>query len=466
MISKQELIERAREWGLRVDVVEKDYALGWLLAAISQHEEAAELWVLKGGTCVKKCFFETYRFSEDLDFSLLPEAEYDESAVLGTLREVAALASDLSGIDFSQDQITLHARKDRLGRATYEGRIGYRGPLAMPSWPRVLFDLTQHEPVLDEPVLRRVLHPYSDDLPIEAGVRTYTLEELLAEKTRALVERCRPRDLYDVVFIIGNATPATDHARELFREKCSAKGITVPDAAGVLAIIAASGELHSEWEHMLGHQLPQLPPVDTVLVRVPAALRWLEPERMITAPQLQTVPALGGEAYLTPAPIGHWQGASGLEQIRFAGANRLIVHFRYSDRIRAVEPYSLRRSSKGNVLLHAWEIETSQIKRFDVAKIADVRVTDRGFAPRYQVEFTAGGSMDMVAPIITSSAAASPRRYPRSRQGASGPTYVFTCPLCGKEFRHRRNDSALRRHKMKDSEWYCAGRSGYLNRVI
>jgi predicted nucleotidyltransferase component of viral defense system len=32
-----------------------------------------ESWVFKGGACLKKCYFETYRFSEDLDFSLRDE---------------------------------------------------------------------------------------------------------------------------------------------------------------------------------------------------------------------------------------------------------------------------------------------------------------------------------------------------------------------------------------------------------
>jgi hypothetical protein len=301
---------------------------------------------------------------------------------------------------------------------------------------------------------------------MEAGVKTYTLEELLAEKTRALVERCRPRDLYDVVYIIGNATPEIAHARDLFREKCSAKSIAAPNAAGVLSVVAASAELHSEWASMLGHQLPQLPPIETVLARVPAALRWLEPEKIVAAPALLAVPARGGEVFVASASIGHWHNASGLEQIRFAGANRLIVQFRYSGRVRSVEPYSLRRSSKGNVLLHAWEIESNHIKAFDVTKIDEVRVSDRGFAPRYQVEFTAGGSVNIAVPTITLTGSSTPRRYLRSRRGASGPTYVFTCPVCGKEFRHRRNDAALRRHKTKDGAWYCTGRRGYLNRVI
>jgi predicted nucleotidyltransferase component of viral defense system len=37
-----------------------------VLAGIYAHEELANSWLFKGGTCLKKCFFETYRFSEDL----------------------------------------------------------------------------------------------------------------------------------------------------------------------------------------------------------------------------------------------------------------------------------------------------------------------------------------------------------------------------------------------------------------
>ena len=110
-----------------------------------------------------------------------------------------------SGIEFSADALAVRSRVDRQGRTTFEGKIGYRGPLAVPGWPRVLFDLTQHEPAIDEPVLRRVLHPYPDELPVDSLVQTYSMEELIAEKVRALVERTRPRDLYDVVCVLGVA---------------------------------------------------------------------------------------------------------------------------------------------------------------------------------------------------------------------------------------------------------------------
>lgn len=74
MIDRREILAIAAQTSLTPHVVEKDYVLGWLLAGIFAHEELAESWIFKGGTCLKKCFFETYRFSEDLDFTLRDEA--------------------------------------------------------------------------------------------------------------------------------------------------------------------------------------------------------------------------------------------------------------------------------------------------------------------------------------------------------------------------------------------------------
>ncbi len=51
------------------DIIEKDYVLSWVLAGIHMHEATKNSWIFKGGTCLKKCYFETYRFSEDLDFT-------------------------------------------------------------------------------------------------------------------------------------------------------------------------------------------------------------------------------------------------------------------------------------------------------------------------------------------------------------------------------------------------------------
>jgi predicted nucleotidyltransferase component of viral defense system len=132
VIRKQDILARAAEWGLRANIVEKDYALGWFLAAIARHPETAQSWVFKGGTCLKKCFIETYRFSEDLDFSLLPKAVYTDEGLRAILREIAREATQMSGIEFAESEVSIRERRDKLGRTTFEGKVGYRGPLAIP----------------------------------------------------------------------------------------------------------------------------------------------------------------------------------------------------------------------------------------------------------------------------------------------------------------------------------------------
>jgi predicted nucleotidyltransferase component of viral defense system len=118
VIRKEEVLERARSWGLRPDVVEKDYVLGWLLAALARNEEVRADWIFKGGTCLKKCYFETYRFSEDLDFSLRPAAQYTPDALLTILKAVAEDAYELSGIELP---ITEIKRSSPGSMAPYSG---------------------------------------------------------------------------------------------------------------------------------------------------------------------------------------------------------------------------------------------------------------------------------------------------------------------------------------------------------
>lgn len=78
MIGRPEIVQRSLEWGLREDVVEKDYVLGWVLWGIGSDPILGNSWIFKGGTCLKKCYVETYRFSEDLDFTVLPGAPRTE----------------------------------------------------------------------------------------------------------------------------------------------------------------------------------------------------------------------------------------------------------------------------------------------------------------------------------------------------------------------------------------------------
>jgi predicted nucleotidyltransferase component of viral defense system len=467
VIRKQDILDRSAEWGLRSDVVEKDYALGWLLAAIARHPETSRLWVFKGGTCLKKCFIETYRFSEDLDFSLLPDAAYSAEGLLTILRELARNATEMSGIEFAEAEISVRERQDKQGRPTFQGRVGYRGPLAFPGWPRLLLDLTRHEPVVGVVDRRPIFHPYPDALPDGTEVSTYSLEELLAEKTRALWERTRPRDAYDVVFLLDNhaADLDLDQAREFFALKCRAKDFEPPASADLASRVRDDAELQAEWANMLAHQLPQLAPADGIIARITGGLlEWLD--RLPPAPRirLQPVAASAGGMPLAAPAVRFWgtDAGPGLERIRFAGANRLYVEFDYNQKHRVVEPYSLRRARAGNVLLYAWELAAGHIKAFDLGKIANLRVGSTSFSPRYAID------LGLIAPVAERRHSGSPRAgRPRGgpRRRSRGISHVYQCVVCGRRFRHSRFDSSLGPHKDKQG-YPCAGRVGIFVRSV
>ena len=62
MIEKNEIIEISKFKKLNPSIIEKDYILGWILAALQNLSELFENWVFKGGTYLKKCCFDDYRF--------------------------------------------------------------------------------------------------------------------------------------------------------------------------------------------------------------------------------------------------------------------------------------------------------------------------------------------------------------------------------------------------------------------
>lgn len=467
MISRQDILDRAAEWQLRPEVVEKDYVLGWLLCSIGLQEEIQATWVFKGGTCIKKTYFETYRFSEDLDFTLSPDAAYTEAGIREHLQAIVRQCTEISGIEFPVDQVRVLPRHNKAGQPTFQGRIYYRGPLQrMQNYASIIFDITNQESVVAEPIARPVFHPYPDELLPELTVRCYSLEELLAEKTRALYERTRPRDLYDVVYLLENCVEALGLAevRRVFSEKCAFKGLTLPSADELRQLVSGNEELRADWTNMLAHQLPNLPDIEDVVARFNGLAGFVdEPEFVAAEAVLPSASVSVQETPIGLSGIRYWGSGLPLETVRFAGANRLLLEFDYHGKHRVVEPYSLREArTTGNILLYAWELSSGQIKAFKVNEIAGARASNTGFSPRYRVELSSQGPVSI--PLATSSPRAySPRPSMPSRKSTahSGPTYIYECPYCNKRFRRQKHDSKLNPHKSKDG-WDCPGRTGYL----
>ena len=390
MIRHEEIRDLEVEWGLREDVIEKDYVLGWVLWGIGSDSVLSNAWIFKGGTCLKKCFLETYRFSENLDFTVLHDGPITPEEVRPIVEQILSRVSAESGIDFSVRPPRFQSRRDPLST---EGRIYYRGPRQAPNPVSIKLDLSKNEAVVQPSVLRTITHLFSDRLPELSAVRTYAFEEVFAEKIRAMGERCRPRDLYDIVnlFRRRDFREHPDVIYEVLTAKCQFKGIPVPDVASLEGSPYRS-ELESEWANMLGHQLPVLPPFEPYWNELDALFAWLE-GRDVPEERAPIGVGIDDDATWTPPPtISSWGFGIPVEMIRFAAVNHLCIELGYNGTTRIIEPYSLRRTREGNLILYAIRAEDRGTRSYRIDRIESVEVTNRPFIPEYAIELSSHGS--------------------------------------------------------------------------
>ena len=394
MISKQELLQLRAEWQLDIGVIEKDYVLGWVLAAIAAEPTIAAHWIFKGGTCLRKCYYETYRFSEDLDFTVIDGGPEEPDELTAIFERVAEWLRAESGIDLLVDSGSFVQRRNLRGNSTTQGRLAYRGPNPQRgTLPKLKLDITSDEVLVERPVLRSIVHSYDDSPLLTNGVLCYSLAELAAEKTRALAERCRPRDLYDVVHmhrhpdLLGLAP----QVMSALTDKCAHAGIAVPDADAIRASQYAE-KIEREWENMLGHQLPRpLPPFAEFWNALDPIFAWLHEERPRTALRRAELGKNLDSDWIAPRAITSWRRGIPIETIRYAGANRLKVEIDYRAEQgrsgpRIVEPYSLRRTQDGNLVLFVVN-DHGELRSYRVDRIAGVRPTATPFTPKFAVEF-------------------------------------------------------------------------------
>ena len=259
MITKQQVIATASQTNLQPLVVEKDYVLGWMLWGISR-SPFADTWVFKGGTCLKKCFFETYRFSEDLDSTLEDSTHLDESFLAENLSKICDSIYEETGIEFPEELRKFDLYENPRGKTNCQIKVAYRGPVSPPgkNAPRIKFDLSADEILVLPPEQTPVIHPYKDEPEGGIHIRAYQFLEAFGEKVRALGERTRPRDLYDVInlFRYDESRPQPAVLLDVLKQKCTFKDVPVPDFS---QIELYRDELTASWENMLGHQLPALP---------------------------------------------------------------------------------------------------------------------------------------------------------------------------------------------------------------
>lgn len=201
MILQKEIFQHRNKFGVPPTTIDKDWVLGHFLNAMYSFSEISENFIFKGGTCLKKCYFTNYRFSEDLDFTLL-----DNTFSVGKklINKIINTVEINSGAKFHLNFIKPQIHKDV--EQGYEVEIKFWGAdhkpnqkLLLPSrWQtKIKLDVSFSEKLILAPVNKTITHPYSDKEQIINSIPVYSIYEIVAEKLRSLVQRNRPRDVYD-----------------------------------------------------------------------------------------------------------------------------------------------------------------------------------------------------------------------------------------------------------------------------
>lgn len=188
MIKKDELAKTAEAKRLSLENAEKDYLLELLLFSIYQN--FGETLALKGGTCMYK-LYNLNRFSEDLDFTL-NKRKFDLEKFLSKILRLLKLL----GIEGKIKDTEKYRNEINV-------RLSFKGPLydgRKESLCFISINISLRERVLKD-LKKELLIPVYREIP-SFEVFALDEQEILAEKVRAILTRNKPRDVYDLWFLL------------------------------------------------------------------------------------------------------------------------------------------------------------------------------------------------------------------------------------------------------------------------
>lgn len=180
MISDARLRYLAGSKKLNLIYLEKDYFLTLLLYTLREIDGI----VFKGGTALNKIFLNHTRLSEDLDFSCkgkISVVKKEIESVLNANKEIFP--------KFAFDKNTL---------GFFRMKIFYKSFFFQQSF--LFLDINKKASIILPPQKQNVPHFY-DEIP-EFEILTLNIDEIIAEKIRALITRNQPRDYFDTYMLL------------------------------------------------------------------------------------------------------------------------------------------------------------------------------------------------------------------------------------------------------------------------
>lgn len=266
------LQQKASETKTGLWIIEKDYAISYLLSAIFKVPLLKQFLVLKGGTALRKAYFNNFRFSEDLDFSSHPKSNAAE------IRESISIAVNIMQQDLQErghfliqsEPLTLQEPHPRKQIAhTIRVQFPYhREPLC-----RLKIEITIDEPLLLTAAIKPILHEYDEAL--ETKINVYPLTEIVSEKYRALIQSLARlqdkgwganrvcRDYYDLWWILKKVDLSTQNIPFLVKQKCTMLNVNYESKEKFFDELLIN-VAKTEWEKLLIPFIPHPTPFEIV----------------------------------------------------------------------------------------------------------------------------------------------------------------------------------------------------------
>ena len=266
MIKPGEIQQKAGEMGVRDQQIEKDYMLSWILQGVAQHEQLSKTIVFKGGPVLKKIYFEDYRFSEDLDFTLLNNDITNEQ-IFEWFKETFEYILEEANIRLEIIDNNEHEDGGINFYISYVGPLGGQG-----NNKKVKVDISRSEKLEFKPVMQTVLLGYSD--LTEHQLLCYPLEEVLVEKMRTVMQRMQARDFYDIWYLLEQHGMDVNFYLKEFANKCESKKLNPVDFPKKLA--ERLPKYKGRWESSMNEQIHDLPDFDKVEREVQRHLKKLK----------------------------------------------------------------------------------------------------------------------------------------------------------------------------------------------
>lgn len=256
MLTRHAITRRADTDGVDSTVVERDYVLTHIVAQLHRAAmEGTARLVFKGGTALRLVHLGDYRYSADLDFTILGG---NPSVATTALAETLEAARERAGLDVLQ-----FSKGDSPG-------IEYIGPLGA-SKPRLIkLDISDSE-IVESVEQRTILPGLWPDLPDLVPFDVYSLEEIAAEKLRCVIQRVQCRDLYDIFRLVEDTHVSLADVRPLFERKAAAKGVDPGTFAGRLEDRLPRYKVR--WVNEMSEHLRDPPRIDDVIRVVRRHLR-------------------------------------------------------------------------------------------------------------------------------------------------------------------------------------------------